>query len=158
MLSNSIQKNLSELHVPRLIWHYNILTLPWNIYLIGLYLKLSSHHIVFRIVSWYRMYLNYSVCSLTQLEDLKLSWNKKLTTLPDRVGDLKSLKKLNGSNCNITQLPDRWANKSFHDLSPHHNWFFVHTLIDGTLTITYNLINVHVTWDFYLGWNTFFQI
>ena len=48
----------------------------------------------------------YSVCSLTQLEELNLWGNKELTTLPDRVGDLKSLKKLNVSGCNITQLPD----------------------------------------------------
>ena len=116
----------------KLVW-ITWITLPWNIYLIGLYLKLSSHHIINRIIWWYIMYLNYSVCSLTQLEDLELSWNKKLTTLSDRIGDLKSLKKLNGSMCNITQIPDKWANKSFHDLSPHHNWFFVHTLIDGTL-------------------------
>ena len=53
------------------------------------------------------MCLNYSICSLTQLEELGLWNNKKLTTLPDRVGDLKSLKKLNVSRCNITQLPDR---------------------------------------------------
>ena len=49
----------------------------------------------------------YSVCSLTQLEELNLLENEKLTTLPDRVGDLKSLRELNVSYCNITQLPDR---------------------------------------------------
>ena len=53
------------------------------------------------------MYLNYSVCSLTQLEELNLWGNNKLTTLPDRIGDLKSLKKLIVSECNITQIPDR---------------------------------------------------
>ena len=53
------------------------------------------------------MYLNFSICSLTQLEELDLSWNTGLTTLPDRVGDLKSLEKLDVSRCNITQLPDR---------------------------------------------------
>ena len=53
------------------------------------------------------MYLNYSMCSLTHLEELDLSWNVELTTLPDRVGDLKSLRKLNVGRCNIFQLPDR---------------------------------------------------
>ena len=53
------------------------------------------------------MYLNYSICSLTQLEELDLWGNEELTTLPDRVGDLKSLKKLSVSSCNIAQLPDR---------------------------------------------------
>ena len=53
------------------------------------------------------MYLNYSVCSLTQLEELDLWNNKELTTLPERVGDLKSLRKLDVTWCNITQLPDR---------------------------------------------------
>ena len=53
------------------------------------------------------MYLNYSICSLTQLEELDLWGNEELTTLPDRVGDLKSLRELNVSGCKITQLPDR---------------------------------------------------
>ena len=53
------------------------------------------------------MYLNYSVWSLTHLEELSLWGNEELTTLPDRVGDLKSLKKLDVRVCNITQLPDR---------------------------------------------------
>ena len=49
----------------------------------------------------------YSVCSLTQLEELELRSNKQLPTLPDRIGDLKSLRNLSVSYCNITQLPDR---------------------------------------------------
>mgnify|MGYP001796272272 CR=1 FL=1 len=53
------------------------------------------------------MYFNYSICSLTHLEVLDLSENNKLTTLPDRIGDMKSLRKLDVSKCNITQLPDR---------------------------------------------------
>ena len=53
------------------------------------------------------MYLNYSICSLTQLEELDLWGNEELTTLPDRVGDLKSLKEFDVSFSNITQLPDR---------------------------------------------------
>ena len=53
------------------------------------------------------MYLNYSICSLTQLKELNLSFNN-LSTLPDGVGDLKSLKKLDISHCySLTQLPDR---------------------------------------------------
>ena len=58
-------------------------------------------------MKYYIILVYYSVCSLAQLEELDLSWNEELTTLPDRVGDLKSLRKLNVSRCNITKLPDR---------------------------------------------------
>ena len=61
----------------------------------------QNHEVPFYILVY------YSVCSLTQLEELNLSWNRTLTSLPDRVGDLKSLRELDVSWCNITQLPDR---------------------------------------------------
>ena len=49
----------------------------------------------------------YSICALTQLEELELWNNTELTTLPDRIGDLKSLRELNVSYCNITHIRDR---------------------------------------------------
>ena len=67
-------------------------------------MKFLSHRAYIRIMKYHIILVYYSVCSLTQLEELHLSLNKELTTLPDRVGDLKSLKKLNVSFCKITQL------------------------------------------------------
>ena len=97
-------------------------------------MKFLSHRAYIRIMKYHIILVYYSVCSLTQLEELDLLNNTELTTLPDRAGDLKSLKKLNVSECNITQLPDRWVN--------HCSWpfissllIFIHTLIDGTLII-----------------------
>ena len=70
-------------------------------------LKFLSHFAYIRIMKYRIILVYYSICSLTQLEELDLSYNEELTTLPDRVGNLKSLRKLNVSYCNITQLPDR---------------------------------------------------
>ena len=70
-------------------------------------MKFLSHRAYIRIMKYHIILVYYSVCSLTQLEELDLSENEELTTLPDRVGDLKSLKKLNVSYCNITQIRDR---------------------------------------------------
>ena len=71
-------------------------------------MKFLSHRVYIRIMKYHIILVYYSICSLTQLEELNLSENRELTTLPDRVGDLKSLRKLNVSSCsNITQLPDR---------------------------------------------------
>ena len=70
-------------------------------------IKFLSHRAYIRIMKYHIILVYYSVCSLTQLEELNLRYNKKLTTLPDRVGDLKSLRELNVGICNITQLPER---------------------------------------------------
>ena len=70
-------------------------------------MKFLSHRAYIRIMKYHIILVYYSVCSLTQLEELDLSWNEELTTLPDRVGDLKSLRELDLSNCNLAQLPDR---------------------------------------------------
>ena len=100
-----------------------------------------------RLITYCIMYLNYSVCSLTQLEALDLAHNRNLTTLSDRVRDLKSLMKLDVSYCNITQLPDGWVN----DLSSHHCWFLYIPSFMVHDTHYYNLINVHVFLDLNLG-------
>ena len=96
--------------------------------------KFLSHRAYIRIMKYHIILIYYSICSLTQLEELELSWNTELTTLLDRVGGLKSLRKLNVIYCNITQLPDRWVG--------HCSWpfisallIFIHTLIYGTLII-----------------------
>ena len=74
---------------------------------IAVNMKFLSHRADIRIMKYHIILVYYSICSLTQLEELDLSSNTELTTLPDRVGDLKSLRKLNVSVFKISQLPAR---------------------------------------------------
>lgn len=53
--------------------------------------------------------LRYSVGKLAKLEVLCVSQNKKLGTLPGPIGDINSLKILDASDCDISQLPDRYC-------------------------------------------------
>ena len=55
-------------------------------------------------------YLYYSLGSLTNLEELIVSGNEKLKKLPDSVEKMKSLRKLDMSQCNLTELPTRYIN------------------------------------------------
>ena len=48
----------------------------------------------------------YSISSLSQLEELDLSFNK-LDTLPEWLGSLSSLRVLGVSECGLSFLPDR---------------------------------------------------
>ena len=56
-------------------------------------------------------YLYYSLGSLTNLEELIVSKNKSLNRLPDSVDEMKSLRKLHVSDCNLTELPTRYVNR-----------------------------------------------
>ena len=46
---------------------------------------------------------------MTALEELKLTDNEKPIRLPDWIGDMKSLKKLDVSGCRLTELPERYV-------------------------------------------------
>ena len=53
---------------------------------------------------------DYSITSLTSLEKLDVICSKNLSRLPDDIGELKSLRKLNVSLCSLESLPDRYVN------------------------------------------------
>ena len=55
--------------------------------------------------------LYYSLVSLTNLEELIVSDNKSLNKLPDSVDEMKSLRMLIMSECNLTELPTRYVNR-----------------------------------------------
>ena len=99
-------------------------------------MKFLSHRPYIRIMKYHIILVYYSVCSLTQLEELNLSWNRKLITLPDRVGDLKSLRKLNVSGCSITQLPDRLVKANRQLISLPVGWITSDNPIHTTVKIT----------------------
>ena len=48
--------------------------------------------------------------TLTSIEEMDISWNMELKSLPDWIGELKSLKKLDVSQCGLTHLPHRYIN------------------------------------------------
>lgn len=58
-----------------------------------------------------RLYAYFSIQSLKVLEELDLSDNK-FQTLPDNIGMMKSLKKLDLSSCDLSELPERCVNKT----------------------------------------------
>ena len=58
-------------------------------------------------------YLYFSIVSLTNLEELIVSKNKELNRLPDSVDKIESLRKLEVSRCNLTELPTRYVNREF---------------------------------------------
>ena len=49
--------------------------------------------------------------SLTNLEELIVSGNERLNRLPDSVDKMKSLRKLDMSECNLTELHTRYVNR-----------------------------------------------
>lgn len=49
----------------------------------------------------------FSIGELTDLEMLDLSFNPDLTTLPDSIGNIKSLRELGLANCRFMKLPER---------------------------------------------------
>lgn len=53
------------------------------------------------------LFVYYSIWPLTALEELDLSDTKSLHKLPDSIGVMKSLKKLDVSNCDLPELPER---------------------------------------------------
>ena len=52
---------------------------------------------------------DYSITSLTCLEELDVSDNCSLSRLPDGIGVLKNLKRLHLGGCAFTALPDRYV-------------------------------------------------
>ena len=54
-------------------------------------------------------YLYYSLVSLCNLEELIVSDNKRLNKLPDSVDEMKSLRMLIMSECDLTELPTRYV-------------------------------------------------
>ena len=50
----------------------------------------------------------FSIESCTALVEMDLSYNTMLSTLPEGIGKLKSLKNLNVSNCNLIELRQRF--------------------------------------------------
>ena len=52
-------------------------------------------------------FITCSIGELTNLEKLNLTDNNRLQTLPESIGNLKSLKELGVYDCNLTSLPER---------------------------------------------------
>lgn len=59
------------------------------------------------LIAMLLLFLKYSIGELTQLEELDLCENRKLGTLPDSIGKMESLKKLDAHKCNLRCLPER---------------------------------------------------
>ena len=53
------------------------------------------------------VYLYFSICSLTALAELYIGGNQKLQTLPDDIGMMSTLTKLEASDCDLSHIPDR---------------------------------------------------
>ena len=61
------------------------------------------------IVSLIYLHIYYSIGSLTALEELNVSRNKNLHTLPDSIGMMRSLKILSVNSCDLSALPEMWV-------------------------------------------------
>jgi len=85
-----------------------------------LYVKFSS--------SFHSITLYYSLCQLTQLEELHIEGNP-LYTVPDVVSSLTSLKQLNMSRCDISSLPERFVCHMFITTSQHYYYYSVTYII-----------------------------
>ena len=59
------------------------------------------------IVSLIYLHIYYSIGSLTALEELDVSENENLHTLPDSIGMMRSLKSISLLGCDLSALPER---------------------------------------------------
>ena len=78
----------------------------------GIHFQQATHSLIQKVK--YITYFCYSLGSLVNLEKLDISNNQTLDRLPDSVGTMQSLRILDVSKCNLTELPVRYVQVPVH--------------------------------------------